>query len=282
MALTLSSNNLTGRLPKSLCHFKHLFKIRLSHNHFTGEIPDCWGQSMISPWFSMDLSYNELSGSIPTSVCSLPLTALSLGNNNFSGQLPMSLGNCSELLLLDLGQNKFSGVIPTWLLERLPLLMALRLRSNMLIGDIPPQLGNHAALRIIDFADNHLSGAIPHNLGNLNAMKVAPLIFKNMYAYDGMFAFYQGQIEVNTKGREDEYVQLPLLSIASIDLSINELSGEIPEELGRLSYLQGLNLSGNNLTGKIPDKISNLVSSRKLSTYQKMTFQVQFLKYWST
>ncbi|KAJ0970055.1 hypothetical protein J5N97_022932 [Dioscorea zingiberensis] len=255
--LSLSLNNLTGSLPKSLCHFNRLLVLSLSYNHFTGEIPDCWGQSILPPLFSMDLSYNELSGSIPTSVCSLPLKSLYLVNNNFSGQLPLSLGNCSQLLILNLGQNKFSGFIPTWLPERLPLLKALILRSNMLIGDIPPQLGCHSALRIIDFADNHLSGAIPHSLGNLNAMKVAPLFLKNIKIVDELFVFNLGAIEVNMKGRHDLYGDLPLLVF--IDLSINELSGEIPEELARLSYLQGLNLSGNNLIGRIPDKISNLV-----------------------
>ncbi|KAJ0970132.1 hypothetical protein J5N97_023009 [Dioscorea zingiberensis] len=256
VGLSLSSNNLTGSLPKSLCHLKRLVRFKLAYNHFTGEIPDCWGQSIISQWLFMDLSYNELSGSIPTSVCSLPLTALYLSNNNFSGLLPLSLGNCSQLLILDLGQNKFSGVIPAWFPERLPLLKVLRLRSNMLIGDIPPHLGYHVALQIIDFADNHLSGAIPHSLGNLNAMKVAPLNL-DFSVISGTFALYLGQLEVIIKGREDEYRNLPLLVF--IDLSINELSGEIPEELARLSYLQSLNLSGNNLTGKIPDKISNLV-----------------------
>ncbi|KAK6928515.1 Leucine-rich repeat, partial [Dillenia turbinata] len=44
----------------------------------------------------------------------------------------------------------------------------------------------------------------------------------------------------------------------SIDLSSNNLSGEVPEELTSLTRLYALNLSMNHLTGKIPEKIGNL------------------------
>ncbi|XP_058076493.1 receptor-like protein EIX2 [Magnolia sinica] len=43
-----------------------------------------------------------------------------------------------------------------------------------------------------------------------------------------------------------------------MDLSRNNLSGKIPEQLTSLLGLRVLNLSENHLTGKIPDKISKL------------------------
>lgn len=42
-------------------------------------------------------------------------------------------------------------------------------------------------------------------------------------------------------------------SLESIDFSINQLSGEIPESMSSL-FLSHLNLSNNNLTGKIPSR----------------------------
>ncbi|XP_058076102.1 receptor-like protein EIX2 [Magnolia sinica] len=46
--------------------------------------------------------------------------------------------------------------------------------------------------------------------------------------------------------------------VTCMDLSSNNLSGEIPEELSSLLGLRVLNLSRNHLTGKIPDKIGKL------------------------
>ena len=43
-----------------------------------------------------------------------------------------------------------------------------------------------------------------------------------------------------------------------LNLDDNELSGEIPPELGALSNLQGLWLYGNDLSGELPPELGNL------------------------
>jgi len=45
----------------------------------------------------------------------------------------------------------------------------------------------------------------------------------------------------------------------------NQLSGEIPPEIGNLTYLSGLYLSANQLSGEIPSEIGNLDSLTTLS-----------------
>ncbi|KAJ0967218.1 hypothetical protein J5N97_024135 [Dioscorea zingiberensis] len=278
--LLLFSNQITGMIPKTFCNLKKLVILDLSKNQLTGEIPDCWNHSLAhSKLSTLDLSNNKLSGGIPTTVCSQSLVYLHLGNNELSGELPISLKNCRDLMTLDLGQNRISGEIPTWLAEDFLNLEALRLRSNLLVGNIPNNLGSLASLRVIDLASNHLSGAIPHSLGNLRAMKVAHTIFENgkvafevydkismdyidimelLYMIASKLAMgYMDNLKVNFKGRDVLYGKL-LPLVISIDLSNNDLSGEIPKELVQLFYLQNLDLSRNHLTGRIPEQLNML------------------------
>ncbi|KAI3887903.1 hypothetical protein MKX03_012583, partial [Papaver bracteatum] len=46
----------------------------------------------------------------------------------------------------------------------------------------------------------------------------------------------------------------------SLDFSQNELSGEIPSDLGKLSKLESLNLSHNKLMGLIPSSLDQMLS----------------------
>jgi len=46
--------------------------------------------------------------------------------------------------------------------------------------------------------------------------------------------------------------------MATIDLSSNHLTGEIPQGITKLVVLVGLNLSGNNLTRFIPSNIGHM------------------------
>ena len=58
-----------------------------------------------------------------------------------------------------------------------------------------------------------------------------------------------------------------LTSLISLHLSNNQLSGEIPSELGDLTSLNWLYLYGNQLTGKIPPELGDLTRLRMLHLY---------------
>ncbi|XP_038977608.1 receptor-like protein EIX2 [Phoenix dactylifera] len=129
----------------------------------------------------------------------------------------------------------------------------LRLRSNMLDGNIPKQLSLLSSLQVLDLADNKLSGTLPPSFGNFRAMIMIPhggkpILSKNMASY------YTENIQITTKGSELTFTSV-LSFVASLDLSDNNISGEIPEEFTNLHGLHSLNLSGNHLTGRIPINI---------------------------
>ncbi|XVF27236.1 hypothetical protein REPUB_Repub14bG0089000 [Reevesia pubescens] len=248
MDLDLSRNFLAGGIPTSIVKLKDLRSLVLSYNNSSGELPQDWSQ--LQHLQVLDLANNNLSGDIPSSMGALhSLRLLILSSNSFKGEIPLSLQNCRGLWSFDLGKNKFSGEVPTWIGDNTPLLMILRLRSNLFTGNIPRQLCRLTSLHVIDIADNSLSGVIPSCLGNLTGL-VSEVQFEDAKRYEG-------NVMIVSKGREIEYSStLPLVKI--IDLSENNLSGKVPEEIIKLQRLGTLNLSTNHLTGKIPSNIGNL------------------------
>lgn len=66
-----------------------------------------------------------------------------------------------------------------------------------------------------------------------------------------------------TKGQERLYTG-QILYMVNLDLSCNNITGEIPEEIGTLVALKSLNLSWNAFTNKIPEKIGALVQVESL------------------
>ncbi|XP_043809623.1 receptor-like protein 56 [Manihot esculenta] len=72
------------------------------------------------------------------------------------------------------------------------------------------------------------------------------------------------EVEFATKYRYNSYKGDIINSMAGIDLSCNELSGSIPQEIGDLHEIRSLNLSHNHITGSIPVSFSNLRSLESL------------------
>ncbi|GMN57537.1 hypothetical protein TIFTF001_026638 [Ficus carica] len=263
--LDLSGNSLGGTIPLSIGNLTRLTSLVISGNQLSGEIPDFWDS--LSVLNILDISNNSLSGTIPLTMGSLSfLGYLVLSNNILLGELPSSLQNCSDLGILDLSYNKLSGKFPPWVGEKMSSLFILRLRSNSFTGDVPSQLCQLSNLHILDLSHNNLSGQIPHCIGNLSGMKSA-FSKEDTERYLGLVldgrdteyssVVYIVRIEVVAKGSVLEYSST-LYLVKCLDLSNNNLSGEIPKELTSLINLGTLNLSMNHLTGNIPSHIGKL------------------------
>ncbi|KAJ9153041.1 hypothetical protein P3X46_026530 [Hevea brasiliensis] len=260
--LFLSNNQFSGGIPVYLCKMQDLNFLGLANNQLSGGVPECWQKRQ--GLLVMDLANNNLSGPIPVSMGSLQrLVSLHLENNNLQGEIPVSLKNLANLRALDLSGNSFSSTIPAWIGENLSSLKMFNLHSNMIHGEIPQQLCNLVSLRLLDLGRNTMTGAIPHCFGNFTAM-----IFNgtrsektwSRYPYPYLnypHLAYDDHTLAFIKGTELEYTKT-LQFLFSIDLSGNNFTGTIPEELMSLSKLQNLNLSGNYLEGHIPSNIGNM------------------------
>ncbi|GLJ37640.1 hypothetical protein SUGI_0764580 [Cryptomeria japonica] len=81
---------------------------------------------------------------------------------------------------------------------------------------------------------------------------------------DGSSYYYKEEIQVFNKGLEMVYVSSVMLLITCIDLSVNNLTGDIPLVIGNLNSLHTLNLSDNGLTGEIPRSFGLLTELESL------------------
>ncbi|XP_074356274.1 uncharacterized protein LOC141695973 [Apium graveolens] len=254
-SLELSNNRLSGEFPTFLCSLTSLKVLVLSNNDFSGELPQCLGN--LTELGDLDVMNNSLSGVLPTTLGSLGnLTYLNLHNNKFQGRLPSSFGNLAKLVPLDVGRNNLTDTIPYWIGENLPRLRYLILRSNNFYGNIPTQLcRHHSSIQVLNLARNQITGNIPPCFGKFSAMITSD---SNEYLYYQSFSLEKVRMMIDdTKGYEQKYTST-LRFLFSIDLSNNNISGEIPKELMDLLGLLNLNLAGNHLGGRIPDMIGKL------------------------
>ncbi|PIN16588.1 Leucine-rich repeat protein [Handroanthus impetiginosus] len=195
--LVMRSNKFHGKVfsdylkNDSIFPFPNLQIFDISHNEFTGPLPDGYFQNLVAmmnvrtnktagrnriayysesftlvfkgfeyklleillTFTTLDFSDNKFNGSIPNSIGKLnSLIFLNFSHNMLEGKIPASFGNLSELEQLDLSSNQLQGEIP-WELTRLSFLESLNLSNNLLYGPIP-----HFGGQFLTFENNSYIG----------------------------------------------------------------------------------------------------------------------------
>ncbi|KAL8049699.1 hypothetical protein ABFX02_06G036200 [Erythranthe guttata] len=271
--ISFGSNLLTGEIPKELCNAVSLTEIELDHNFLTGSIEEtfvkCGNLTQLVlldnklvgsvpdylselPLIALELDSNNFTGSIPVSIWSSPnLIEFSAANNQLEGSLPKEIGNAASLESIVLPNNRITGTIPAEI-GKLQFLSVLNLNSNFLEGNIPSEIGNCTALATLDLAKNNLNGSIPEELADLPQLQCLVLSYNNLSGnIPPKSPKYFQQVSVIP---DSSYVQ----HHGIYDLSHNRLSGSIPQELGNCVVLVDLLLNNNMLSGAIPSSLSRL------------------------
>ncbi|KAL9236477.1 hypothetical protein vseg_011143 [Gypsophila vaccaria] len=136
----LDNNNLTGHLPPDFSQLPNLLILQLDNNNFEGTtIPASYGNmskllklslrncrlqgpipdlSRIPHLGYLDLSSNQLNGSIPTNKLSDDITTIILSNNSLTGNISANFAGLSRLQKLSLADNKLSGSIPSTIWQK--------------------------------------------------------------------------------------------------------------------------------------------------------------------
>ncbi|MFL5738623.1 MAG: T9SS type A sorting domain-containing protein [Flavisolibacter sp.] len=212
-------------------NFGRVHSINLSSNNLSGTLP-----STISSLTSMSdivLMGNEITGSIPISFGSLfQLSGLNLSDNKLTGPIPDIVGNLHKLSSLNLSGNQLTGAIPESI-SQLTNLNTLFLSDNQLGGSVPASWERLKNLVVLSISNNHLSGSIPDSLSYMTGLSVA-------------------------------------------FLNDNQLTGKLPDSIGRLSSLSLLALQNNQLNGPVPSSFKRITNA--VITIQNNSFNFDGLE----
>ncbi|KAI4324506.1 hypothetical protein MLD38_029990 [Melastoma candidum] len=229
--LDFSLNYLIGPLP-NFSLLRNITEMVLSHNNLTGDIHSTsWGD--LRMLVNLDLRYNSLKGTIPSSLFTLPMIRkIQLASNQFSGELVGSSNALSHQLdTLDLSNNNIRGAVPAFMFQLVGLkylsLSCNKFNGSLFINEIQ-MLKN---LSYLDLSYNQLSisttspPAAP-DLGfpQMTTFRVASC---QLRALPGFLA--------NQK------------KLMILDLSDNQIQGKIPQWIWEFSDMLYLNLSANLL-----------------------------------
>jgi Leucine-rich repeat (LRR) protein len=134
--------------------------IELQSNQLSGFLSRILNNRTSSFLEVLDVSGNQISGTMPEFIEGLSLKVLNIGSNKITGQFPGSISNLKELERMDISRNQITGTIPTTL-GLLSNLQWLDLSINRLTGKIPASLLGITNLRHASFRANRLCGEIP-------------------------------------------------------------------------------------------------------------------------
>ncbi len=298
--LYLGYNELTGNLPPELNTIATLHHLSLTNNHLTGALPPEYGQFVCIQW--LDLSDNDLQGCIPNTFITYCDTVIitatdtvllspgsliaDLANNdamdndslwlfcttglgacNFDDDgdgIPFYLDNCPDTYNPDQADQDNDGVGDAC--------------DNCVATPNPDQedVDNNGVGDVCDPATC--------TLGDKSILEQIWIALDSPTLTNWDFSpgvpldtSWQG-IVMSNDGCHIKCIVLPNLGLTgylspafgdleylfTVDLRLNEISGEIPSEFGNLQYLQNIHLQSNNLMGNIPEELGNAANLKSL------------------
>ncbi|PWA88377.1 leucine-rich repeat protein [Artemisia annua] len=242
--ITLHDNGFTGGIPSFLGNLTSLEAISAANNYLGGSIPQALGQ--LYNLQQLGFANNQLSGIIPKSLYNLTsLIVFSFTDNQISGDLPKDIGlQLPNLEFFQIAGNKFTGTIP-FSFSNCSNMAELNLGVNFLTGKVKVNFSQMPNLRLLGLFSNRLGGIIPSELGSLRNLKLLYLDYNN---FTGKIPNFLGNLSLLNEldlgaGTLPQEIG-KLKSLTTLDLSQNDLVGAIPGSIGSCTSLEYLLCGG--------------------------------------
>ncbi|GMH20157.1 hypothetical protein Nepgr_021998 [Nepenthes gracilis] len=262
--LNLHSNQLEGSIPESIFAKRKLEILILTLNRLSGTIPESVGNC--TDLSSIRIGNNNLTGNIPKTIGNISgLTYFEADDNNLSGEIILEFAHCSNLTLLNLASNGFTGMIPPEF-GQLTNLQELIFSGNCIFGDVPESILRCKNLNKLDLSSNRFNGTILKDICSLPRLQFL-LLGQNSIRGEippeigNCIKLLELQLGSNYLAGTipREVGRLKNLQIA-LNVSFNQLSGQLPFELGKLDKLVSFDVSNNRLSGPIPQALKGMLS----------------------
>lgn len=224
----------------------------------------------------LDLSSDCLYGSLNSNsslfqLVHLQKLNLALNNFNFS-EIPGSIQQLSELMLLNLSGSTFSGQIPAEI-SKLSNLLVLDLSQNIDVSgekllelrnpDFNSFVANFTKLEHLSLSKVDISSTVPDFLANLSSLESIRLTDCGLQGRFPVEIFQFPKLKIleipyNPKlvGYLPEFNSSNLLE--ELCLENSGITGEIPHSIGNLHSLTVFDISGCNFSGTVPPSLGNL------------------------
>ncbi|KAF8652113.1 hypothetical protein HU200_063063 [Digitaria exilis] len=272
--LALSDQNLTGSVPASVCALRSLARLDLSYNNLTGAFPSAALYACAELRY-LDLSYNQFSGPLPRDIDRISpetMEHLNLSSNGFSSELPPTVARLPALQSLLLDNNAFTGVYPATEISNLAGLKVLTLAKNTFApAPIPTELAKLTNLTYLWMDEMSLTGQIPEELASLTELTLFSLAYNKLTGSIPAWVWHREKLRylyLYDNGFSGDLTRnVTALSLIELDVSMNQLTGEIPEDFGNLKNVAYLFLYRNQLSGTIPASIGLLTRLRDIRQF---------------
>ncbi|GKA07018.1 receptor-like protein EIX2 [Tanacetum coccineum] len=259
--LDLTSNGLKGGIPISFGNFSTLESLYLAGNALKEDLLNIF--HLLGPAKKsiqvLELSYNNISGSLPDFTTFTDLQELHLSNNEINGSFPENFEQISNLIILDLADNQISGLLPD--LSPLSSLQELYFERNRLEGNLGENIMQLSELKCLGVSSNLLLGKISEthlvNLSHLVYLDLSDnsLVLELDSDWSPIFSLDTISLSSSKLGPSFPTWMRSQKNFSILDISNCQINDSIPnwfwdQLTPRLRYL---NLSSNNIHGTVPD-----------------------------
>ncbi|XP_050157518.1 receptor-like protein EIX2 isoform X2 [Malus sylvestris] len=266
-SLWLYGNQLSGRIPESIGQMSKLENLDLGMNALEGLISESHF-SKLSRLSYLDLSSNSLVLNFQSNwTPPFQLDHISLGSCKMGPYFPKWLQSQNKYSSLNISNAGIVDILPSWFWGTTRYVTSIDLSHNQ-IGEMFTNLTmDFVNYPEVHLRSNQIEGQIPATLSHASYLDLSNNNISGSISF--LCASEAMHLRFLNLSYNNLFGELPkcltrLGNLVMLDLSSNALSGKIPSTIGSLFGIETLKLRSNEFVGELPLSLKNCTSLRVL------------------